>query len=185
MDWNWRYSAFISIHHHLTQPMDPEKKSLNFIFPTQYVIPKSLKFGHWLSESFKKYCEQWTSQDLSAHLSSWILKSGSHCAATTNGSMWSTFSLLGNLSVDKRQVGSPKSSPLVDHFCKKWPYEPLFLFRDYQTGLLGANTVLKVLWFRRYRNSKILWKGVLEKGDSQCSDLIESPFKLKVKECSC
>ena len=34
----------------LTQPMDPEKKSLNFIFPTQYVIPKSLKFGHWLSE---------------------------------------------------------------------------------------------------------------------------------------
>ncbi len=35
----------------LTQPMDPEKKSLNFIFPTQYVIPKSLKFGHWLSEN--------------------------------------------------------------------------------------------------------------------------------------
>ena len=26
----------------LTQPMDPEKKSLNFIFPTKYVIPKSL-----------------------------------------------------------------------------------------------------------------------------------------------
>ncbi len=24
--------------------MDPEKKSLNFIFPTKYVIPKSLKF---------------------------------------------------------------------------------------------------------------------------------------------
>ena len=23
--------------------MDPEKKSLNFIFPTKYVIPKSLK----------------------------------------------------------------------------------------------------------------------------------------------
>ena len=36
---------------HLTQPMDPEKKSLNFIFPTKYVISKSLKFGHWLSES--------------------------------------------------------------------------------------------------------------------------------------
>ena len=30
----------------LTQPMDPEKKSLNFIFPTKYVIPKSLKFSH-------------------------------------------------------------------------------------------------------------------------------------------
>ena len=29
---------------------DPEKKSLNFIFPTKYVIPKSLKFSHWLSE---------------------------------------------------------------------------------------------------------------------------------------
>ena len=27
--------------------MDPEKKSLNFIFPTKYVIPKSLKFCHW------------------------------------------------------------------------------------------------------------------------------------------
>ncbi len=35
----------------LTQPMDPEKKSLNFIFPTKYVIPKSLKFSHWLSEN--------------------------------------------------------------------------------------------------------------------------------------
>ena len=32
--------------------MDPEKKSLNLIFPTKYVIPKSLKFGHWLSEPF-------------------------------------------------------------------------------------------------------------------------------------
>ena len=30
--------------------MDPEKNSLNFIFPTKYVIPKSLKFSHWLSE---------------------------------------------------------------------------------------------------------------------------------------
>ena len=28
----------------------PWKKSLNFIFPTKYVIPKSLKFSHWLSE---------------------------------------------------------------------------------------------------------------------------------------
>ena len=27
----------------LTQPMDPEKKSLNFIFPTKYVIPKKFK----------------------------------------------------------------------------------------------------------------------------------------------
>ena len=34
----------------LTQPMDPGKKSLNFIFPTKYVVPKSLKFSHWLSE---------------------------------------------------------------------------------------------------------------------------------------
>ena len=31
--------------------MDPEKKSFNFIFPTKYVIPKSLKFSHWLSEN--------------------------------------------------------------------------------------------------------------------------------------
>ena len=35
----------------LTQPMDPEKKSLNFIFPTKYVIPKSLKFSHWPSKA--------------------------------------------------------------------------------------------------------------------------------------
>ena len=29
----------------LTQPMDPEKKKMNFIFPTKYVIPKSLAIG--------------------------------------------------------------------------------------------------------------------------------------------
>ena len=34
----------------LTQPMDPEIKSLNFISPTKHVIPESLKFSHWLSE---------------------------------------------------------------------------------------------------------------------------------------
>ena len=42
----------------LTQPMDPEIKSLNFIFPTKHVptkhvIPESLKFSHWLSEDMK------------------------------------------------------------------------------------------------------------------------------------
>ena len=36
--------------HFLTQPMDPEIKSSNFIFPTKHVIPESLKFSHWLSE---------------------------------------------------------------------------------------------------------------------------------------
>ena len=34
----------------LTQRMDPEDKSLNFIFPTKHVIPESLKFSYWLSE---------------------------------------------------------------------------------------------------------------------------------------
>ncbi len=34
--------------------MDPEKKSLNFIFPTKYVIPKILKFSHWPSKLLKK-----------------------------------------------------------------------------------------------------------------------------------
>ena len=29
--------------------LDPEKKSLNGLF-TKYVIPKSLKFGHWPSK---------------------------------------------------------------------------------------------------------------------------------------
>ena len=29
--------------YYLTQPMDPEKQGLNFIFPTKYGIPKSLK----------------------------------------------------------------------------------------------------------------------------------------------
>ena len=31
----------------------PWKKSLNFIFPTKYVIPKSLKFSHWPSKKSK------------------------------------------------------------------------------------------------------------------------------------
>ena len=44
-----RYPYFWK-HPYLTQPMDPEKKSLNFIFPTKHVIPESLKFSHWLSE---------------------------------------------------------------------------------------------------------------------------------------
>ena len=35
--------------------MDPEKKSLNFIFPTKYVIPKSLKFSHWPSKKTEKW----------------------------------------------------------------------------------------------------------------------------------
>ena len=30
-----------------------KKKSLNFIFPTKYVIPKSLKFSHWPSKFLK------------------------------------------------------------------------------------------------------------------------------------
>ena len=30
--------------------MDPEIKKMNFIFPTKYVIPKSLKFSHWPSK---------------------------------------------------------------------------------------------------------------------------------------
>ena len=33
----------------LTQPKGHE--SLNYIFPTKYGIPKSLKVSHWLSES--------------------------------------------------------------------------------------------------------------------------------------
>ena len=32
------------------QPKEPWNKSLNFIFPTKYIISKSLKVGHWLSE---------------------------------------------------------------------------------------------------------------------------------------
>ena len=30
--------------------MEHWNKSLNFIFPTKYVIPKSLKFSHWPSK---------------------------------------------------------------------------------------------------------------------------------------
>ena len=44
--------VYIYIFIYLSQPMDPEKKSLNFIFPTKYVIPKSLKFSHWPSKLF-------------------------------------------------------------------------------------------------------------------------------------
>ncbi len=46
----------------LTQPSwTLKKKRLNFIFPTKYVIPKSLKFGHWLSEfsPFKAVIRCW------------------------------------------------------------------------------------------------------------------------------
>ena len=38
--------------------MDPEKKSLNFIFPTKYVIPKSLKFSHWPSKNIAQNLEK-------------------------------------------------------------------------------------------------------------------------------
>ena len=40
--------------------MDPEKKSLNFTFPTKYVIPKSLKFSHWPSKLCGEFwCSSW------------------------------------------------------------------------------------------------------------------------------
>ena len=42
--------VYIYIKPCLTQPMDPQKKGLNFTFPTKYVIPKSLKFSHWPSK---------------------------------------------------------------------------------------------------------------------------------------
>ena len=43
--------VFLGVDTHSTQPMDPEKKkSLNFIFPTKYGIPKSFKFSHWPSK---------------------------------------------------------------------------------------------------------------------------------------
>ena len=35
-----------------------KKKSLNFIFPTKYVVPKSLKFSHWPSK-LKKNMWKW------------------------------------------------------------------------------------------------------------------------------
>ncbi len=35
--------------------MDPEKKSLNFIFPTKHVIPESLKFSHWPSKELNRH----------------------------------------------------------------------------------------------------------------------------------
>ena len=38
----------IAISTHLAN--GPWEKSLNFIFPTKYVIPKSLKFSHWPSK---------------------------------------------------------------------------------------------------------------------------------------
>ena len=44
--------------------MDPEKNSLNFIFPTKYVIPKSLKFSHWPSKLFIGFSSWWLNQPL-------------------------------------------------------------------------------------------------------------------------
>ena len=37
----------------------PWNKSLNFIFPTKYVIPKSLKFSHWPSKINFDYPPKW------------------------------------------------------------------------------------------------------------------------------
>ena len=34
----------------LTEPMDHVMKGCNYVLPTTYVVPKSLKVGHWLSE---------------------------------------------------------------------------------------------------------------------------------------
>ena len=48
--WVDAFHPISSLQPLLTQPMDPEKKSLNSIFPTKYVIPKSLKFSHWTSK---------------------------------------------------------------------------------------------------------------------------------------
>ena len=43
-------SAGMYIHFNSLSQWTLKKKRLNFIFPTKYVIPKSLKFSHWLSE---------------------------------------------------------------------------------------------------------------------------------------
>ena len=48
--------------------MEPEIKSLNFIFPTKYVVPKSLKFSDWLSKEVKIQTKTWN------HHLSWCLK---------------------------------------------------------------------------------------------------------------
>ncbi len=38
----------------------PQNKSLNLIFPTKYVIPKSLKVSHWLSQIlFRSHRQMW------------------------------------------------------------------------------------------------------------------------------
>ena len=47
--------------------MEPWKKSLNFIFPTKYVIPNSLKFSHWPSkQSWGKHLEKLVLAEISA-----------------------------------------------------------------------------------------------------------------------
>ena len=48
--------------------MEPEIKSLNFIFPTKYVVPKSLRFSDWLSKEVKIQTKTWN------HHLSWCLK---------------------------------------------------------------------------------------------------------------
>ena len=45
---SWLIRILIMVY--LTWRMEPWNKSLNFIFPTKYVIPKSLKFSHWPSK---------------------------------------------------------------------------------------------------------------------------------------
>ena len=56
--------------------MDPEKKSLNFIFPIKYyVIQKSLKFSHWLSEKMES--EKTTQNEKEQHLNQTSITLGS------------------------------------------------------------------------------------------------------------
>ena len=70
-----------------------KKNSLNFIFPTKYVIPKSLKFSHWPSKTFfsselmgTNFCYKaayFTAEELS--VSDLDMQSYSNYLATTDG----------------------------------------------------------------------------------------------------
>ena len=61
-----------------TQPMEPEKNSLNFIFPTKYVIPKSLsRLAIGQVSNMQKYLLEIEMQQR-FHQKTWMLMISTH-----------------------------------------------------------------------------------------------------------
>ena len=99
--------------------MDPEKKSLNFIFPTKYVIPKSLKLGHWLSEITWNGLDFLLGQFETRHFSCW-----SHSYGFTGDFLW-FFPKTNECPPEKWIVSWVVEPPLWNIFSSDWIISPI------------------------------------------------------------